>query len=66
MLDIKSGASLLRTLYMKKSLLYSSCFCRLIILISFNVLSVVRIVSGKINLAALLRRDFNPTPHPHF
>ena len=37
-----SGASLLRTLYMNKPLLYSSCFCRLIILISFNFWSVVR------------------------
>ena len=37
-----SGASLLRSLYMNKPLLYSSCFRRLIILISFNFWSVVR------------------------
>ena len=41
------GASLLRSLYMKKPFLYSSCFCRLIILISFNFWSVVRVVSGR-------------------
>ena len=29
-LDMYPGASLLRTLYMNKPLLYSSCFCRLI------------------------------------
>ena len=49
-----SGASLPRTLYMTKPLLYSGCFCRLIILISFNLWSVVRAVSGKINFTALL------------
>ena len=32
--DMYTGASLLRTLYMNKPLLYSGCFCRLIILIS--------------------------------
>ena len=47
-LDMYSGASLLRTLYMNKPLLYSICFCRLIILISFNFRSVVRVVSGRI------------------
>ena len=46
-LDMYPGASLLRSLYMKKPLLYSSCFCRLIILISFNFWSVVRVVSGR-------------------
>ena len=30
MLDMYSGASLLRTLYMNKPMLYSSCFCKLI------------------------------------
>ena len=58
-----SGASLLRTLYTNKPLLYSSCFCRLIILISFNFWSVVRVVvrvvSGKINFTVLLCREFN-------
>ena len=54
-----SEASLLRTLYMNKPLLYSSCFCRLIIFISFHFWSVVRVVSGKINFTALLRRVFN-------
>ena len=34
-LDMYSGASLLRALYMNKPLLYDSCLCRLII-ISFN------------------------------
>ena len=43
---------------MNKLLLYSSCFCRLI-LISFNFWSVVRVVSGKINFTALLCREFN-------
>ena len=52
-------ASLLRTLYMNKPLLYSSCLCRFIILISLNFWSVVRVVPGKINFAALLRREFN-------
>ena len=47
MLDMYLGASLLRSLYMNKPLLYSSCFCRLIILISFNFWSVVRVVSGR-------------------
>ena len=54
-----SGASLLRTLYMNKPLLYSVCFCRLIILISFNFWSVVRVVSGRINFTPLLWREFN-------
>ena len=36
--------TLLRTLYMNKPLLYSSCLCRLIILISFNFWVVVRVV----------------------
>ena len=54
-----SGASLLRSLYMNKPLLYSDCFCRLIILISFNFWSVVRVVCGRINFAALLCREFN-------
>ena len=58
-LDTYTGASLLRTLYMNKPLLYSSCFCRLIILISFNFWSVVRVVSRKINFTALLCREFN-------
>ena len=53
------GASLLRTLDMNKPLLYSGCFCRLIILISFNFWSVVRVVSGRINFTALLCREFN-------
>ena len=53
-----SGASLLRTLYMNIPLLYSGCFCRLIILISVNFWSVVRVVSGKINLTVLLCREF--------
>ena len=57
---IYSGASLLRTLYMNRpALLYSSCLCRFIILISFNVWSEVRIVFGKINFTALLCREFN-------
>ena len=58
-LDMYSGASLLRSLYMNKPLLYSGCFCRLIILISFNFQSVVRVVSGRINFTALLCREFN-------
>ena len=58
-LDMYSAASLLRTLYMTKPLLYSRCFCRLIILISFNLWSVVRVVSGKINFIALMCREFN-------
>ena len=41
-----------------KPLLYSSCFCRLIILISFNFWSVVSVVSGNINFTALLCREF--------
>ena len=40
-------ASLLRSLYINKPLLCSGCFCRLIILISFNFWSVVRVVSGE-------------------
>ena len=44
---------------MNKPLLYSGCFCRLIILISFNFRSVVRVVFGKINFTALLCREFN-------
>ena len=40
-------------------LFYSSCFCRLIILISFNFWSVVRVVSGKFNFIGLLCRKFN-------
>ena len=40
-LDIYSGASLLKTLYMNRPLLYSSCFCRFIILMFFNFWSVV-------------------------
>ena len=58
-LDIYSGTTLLRILYMNKPLLYSGCFCRLIILISFNFWSVVRVVFGKINFTALLCREFN-------
>ena len=58
-LDMYSGASLLMSLYMNKPLLYSSCFCRLIILISFNFWSVVRVVSGRINFTAVLCREFN-------
>ena len=58
-LDMYSGASLLRTLYMNKPVLYSSYFCRLIILMSFNFWSVVRVVSGKINFTALLCRELN-------
>ena len=42
-LDTYSGASLLRTLYMNKPVLYSSCLCRLIIRISFNFWSVVEL-----------------------
>ena len=38
---------------------YSSCFCRLINLISFNFWSVVSVVSGNINLTAVLCREFN-------
>ena len=57
-LDIYSGASLLRIVYMKIPLLHSSCLCRLIILISLNFWSVVRVVSGKINFTALLCREF--------
>ena len=45
-------------MYPGASLLYSGCFCRLIILISFNFWSVVRVVSGRINFTALLRREF--------
>lgn len=47
-------------------MLYYSCFCRLIIVISFFFLlfcfdwrSVVRLVSGKNNFTTLLCRDFN-------
>ena len=40
-------------------MLYSSCFCRLIILISFNFWSVVRVVSGKISFTALLCIECN-------
>ena len=58
-LDMYSGASLLRTLCMNKPLLYSSWFCMLIILVSFNFWSVVRVVSGKTNFTALLCREFN-------
>ena len=58
-LDMYSGASLLRSLYMNTPFLYSSCFCRLIILISFNFWSVVRVLSGRINFTALLCREFN-------
>ena len=58
-LDMYPGASLPRTLYMNKPLLYSGCFCRLIILISFNFWSVVRVVSGRIIFTALLCREFN-------
>ena len=43
-----------KELYMNKPLLYSSWFCRLIILIAFNFWSVVRVVSGRINFTALL------------
>ena len=57
--DMYPGASLLRTLYMNKPLVYSSCFCRLIILISFSFWSVIRVVSGRINITALLCREFN-------
>ena len=68
-LDMYPGASLLRTLYMNKPLLYSSCFCRLIILIS-NFWSVVRDVSGRIKFTALLCREFNlflrTSLHPRF
>ena len=56
---VYSGASLLKILYMNKPLLHSSCFCRLIILISFNFWSVIGVVSGKINFTALLCREFN-------
>ena len=49
-------ASLLKTLYMNKPSSYSSCSCRLIILISSNFWSVVRVVSEKINFTALLCR----------
>ena len=58
-LDMYPGASLLRSLYMNKPLLYSSCFCRLIILISFNFWPVVRVVSGRINFTAFHCREFN-------
>jgi len=57
MLDMYSGASLLRTLYINKPLLYYSCLSRLIILISFNFRSVVTVVSGKINFTAFLCRE---------
>ena len=43
----------------QKQPIYSGCFCRLIICISFNFRSVVRVVSGKINFTALLCREFN-------
>ena len=59
MLDMCSGASLLRTLYINKPLLYYSCLSRLIILISFNFWSVVTVVSGKINFTAFLCREFD-------
>ena len=58
-LDIYSRASFLRALYMNKPLLYSSCICRLIIRISFNIWSVVTVVSGQINFTALLCKEFN-------
>ena len=59
MLDMYSRALLLRTLYINKPLLYSSCFSRLIILIPFNFWSVVTVVSGKVNFTAFLCREFN-------
>ena len=57
-LDMYSGASLLRTLYVNNAFLYSDCFCRLI-LSSFNFWSVVTVVSGKTNFTALLCKEFN-------
>ena len=50
-----SGASLLRTL--NKPLLYSSCFCRLIILVSVNFWSVVRVVSVEKNIFTAFQRE---------
>ena len=49
-LDMYPEASFFMTLYMNKPLLYSSCFCRLILL-----WSVVRVVSEKINFTDLCR-----------
>ena len=59
-LDVYSGPSLLRTLCMNRPLLYSicCCFCRLIILISFNFWSVIRFASWKFNFIAPLCREF--------
>ena len=54
-----SGALLLKTLYMNKPLLYSICFYRFTIVISFNFWSIIRVVSGKINFTALLCRECN-------
>ena len=59
MLDMYSGASLLRTLYINKPLLYYNCLSRLIILISFNFWSVVTVVSGKSKCTAFLCREFD-------
>ena len=44
-------------LYTKRHLLYSDYLCRLIFLICFNLLSVVNVVSGKINFITLLCRE---------
>ena len=57
MLDMYSGASLLRTLYINKPLLYYSCLSRLIILISFHFWSIVTVVSGKFTFTAFLCRE---------
>jgi len=46
--------ALLKTLYTKRHLLFSGYLCRLTFLICFNLLSVVNVVSGKINFTALL------------
>ena len=49
-----------------EQLLYSDCFCRLNILISFNFWSVVRVVFGKISFTALLCREFNLLLRHHY
>ena len=56
-LDIQSGASLLRILYMNKPLLYTSCLCRLIILISVNFWLVVRVRNREADRQTCRRRD---------
>ena len=52
-LDRQCDAALLKTLYTKRHLC-SGYLCRLIFLICFNLLSVVNVVSGKINFITFL------------